>query len=233
MMSFKMDTRTLLVLASLAALPLAGCTAEEYIAENHYVPYSGAEQFPITVSRGPVSIDVATSAGTLQPSQVNRVAAFARQASASGLSTVTVSRPSAGGKSSRVAYEVANLLAQQCVPSRLIKINTYRGSSSAPVKVSIIKTLAKTKPCGDWSVDAGNTRANQWTPNHGCAVQSNIAAMLANPNDIDTPRTETLASGSTRVDAVDAVDGNSVSLDPITTTASTTTTGAPQAAGTP
>jgi pilus assembly protein CpaD len=230
MMSFKMNTRTLMVFASLVSMPLAGCTVEEYVAESKYVPYSGAEQYPITVSRGPVSIDVSSTVGSLQPSQVNSIAAFARQASANGLSPVTVSKPSGGGKSSRVAYEVANLLAQQGVPARLIKINTYRASASSPVKVSFNKTFAKTKPCGDWSVDATNTRNNQWTPNHGCAVQSNLAAMLSNPNDINTPRTETPALGSTRVDAVDAVDGNSVAADPIAATASTVQTGAPAAA---
>jgi pilus assembly protein CpaD len=229
-MSFKINTRTLLSLAALATMPLAGCTTQELADERQYVAYSGSEQYPITVSKGPFSIDVATNSGTLQPSQINRVAAFARQATASGLTPVTVSRPSAGSNASRVAYEVANLLAQQGVPARLIKINSYRGSASAPVKVSFSKTFAKTRPCGDWSIDVTNSRSNEMSPNHGCAVQSNLAAMLSDPNDINTPRTETPALGSTRVDAVDAVDGNSVAADPIAATASTVQTGAPAAA---
>jgi pilus assembly protein CpaD len=226
-MILKLNPAALFMLAMLTAAPLAGCTTEEYIAEGQYQPYSGSEQYPITVSRGPVSIDVSTRAGSLDPAQVNRVAAFARQAAANGLTPVTVSRPSAGGKASRVAYEVANLLAQQGVPARLIKIRTYRGSAGSPVKVSFNKTFAKTRPCGDWSIDASQTRSNLWTPNHGCAVQTNFAAMLSNPTDIETPQPETPAPGSTRVDAVDAVDGNSVALDPITTTSSTPSTGAP------
>jgi pilus assembly protein CpaD len=210
-------------------LGLAGCTNQEVAAEYKYVPYSGAEQYPIKVVTGPVSLDVSTRQGTLQPAQVNQIAAFARSASASGLTPVTVSKPSAGGNSARVAYEVANLLAQQGVPARLIKIGTYRGNAASPVRISFNKSYARTKPCGDWSIDVTNSRSNELAPNHGCAVQSNIAAMLSNPEDIEIPRTETAALGSTRVDAVDAVDGNSVAADPIAATSSTVQAGAPVA----
>jgi pilus assembly protein CpaD len=232
-MTFNSPSRLLPLLAVIAALSSAGCTTQEIADETQYVPNSGSEQYPIKVAKGPVSIDVSSADGTLQPAQINRVSAFARQASSAGLTPVTVSRPSGGGKSSRVAYEVANLLAQQGVPAQLIKIRTYRASGSAPVKISYSTTRATVRPCGDWSIDVTNSRSNEIATNHGCAVQSNMAAMIANPNDLLTPRATTPALGSTRVDAVDAVDGNSVSLDPIATTASTATTGAPQAAGTP
>ncbi len=59
------------------------------------------------------------------------------------------------------------------------------GSDRYPIKV--VNGKAVTKPCGDWSEDAGNTLSNQPMKNHGCAVQQNIAAMVAEPEDIVNP----------------------------------------------
>ncbi len=170
-----------------ATFLLAGCTADEYAVQNEYVPYGGSSNHPITLAKGPVTLNVTTTKSGLQPSQINAVSAFARQASASGLTPVTVSRPSGGGHATRNASQIANLLAEQGVPSRLIKTKVYSGSSMSPVKVSFTRAYAKTEPCGDWSRDATQTRSNEMSPNHGCAVQANIAAMIANPNDLEVP----------------------------------------------
>ena len=63
-------------------------------------------------------MDVDTAQGSLQPSQVNAVARFARQSTAGGASPVIIKRPAGGGASARVAEEVAGLLLQQGVEVR-------------------------------------------------------------------------------------------------------------------
>ena len=42
--------------------------------------------------------------------------------------------------------------------------------------------------CGDWSEDLAFTMENQTSKNFGCAVQHNIAAMVADPRDLLGPR---------------------------------------------
>jgi type IV pilus biogenesis protein CpaD/CtpE len=58
----------------------------------------------------------------------------------------------------------------------------YGGSKQHPIKVANGK--ASVEKCGDWSENRADTLDNTFAANHGCAVQSNIAAMAANPNDL-------------------------------------------------
>jgi pilus assembly protein CpaD len=55
-----------------------------------------------------------------------------------------------------------------------------------------------TKECGDWSDNLSETSTNQNYTNFGCSQQHNLAAMVANPSDFETPRTETSASATRR-----------------------------------
>lgn len=43
------------------------------------------------------------------------------------------------------------------------------------------------KPCGQWTENLADTASNQRFTNHGCAIRANMAAMIANPRDIETP----------------------------------------------
>lgn len=75
-----------------------------------------------------------------------------------------------------------------CTVDQYVAESNYQplgGSDRYPIKV--VNGKAVTKPCGDWSEDAGSTLSNQPMKNHGCAVQHNIAAMVAEPEDMVTP----------------------------------------------
>ncbi len=65
------------------------------------------------------------------------------------------------------------------------KYEPYAGSDRFPIKVAHGK--AHVKPCGDWSDDQTYKPMNDNLSNHGCAVQSNIAAMVVDPNDFVKP----------------------------------------------
>lgn len=179
------STFSALLLASVTML--AGCSADDIEAGHAYAPYGGSDQYPIEVAKGPVTLNVATRSDGLQPVQINAVSNFARKAAASGLTPVTISRPSGGGASAANARHIAGLLKSQGVPAKLIRMRTYHGSSKSPVKVSFTKTYAKTHECGLWPQDVTATNQNDFHPNHGCAVQANIAAMVADPMDFEVP----------------------------------------------
>ncbi|MGE0240505.1 MAG: CpaD family pilus assembly protein [Parvibaculaceae bacterium] len=57
--------------------------------------------------------------------------------------------------------------------------------------IIVTKSGAHAKACGDWSEDLTETAQNDQYKNFGCAQQSNLAAMVANPRDLERPRTQT------------------------------------------
>lgn len=61
-------------------------------------------------------------------------------------------------------------------------ISPYGGSKQYPIKVA--NGQATVENCGDWSENAADTETNELSPNHGCAVQANIAAMATYPQDL-------------------------------------------------
>ena len=57
-------------------------------------------------------------------------------------------------------------------------------SSPGQARVVITRTVAAVPGCPDWShLDEAN-ELNATNPNYGCAVNSNLAAMVANPEDL-------------------------------------------------
>jgi pilus assembly protein CpaD len=190
------------------AITLAGCMNDTMMTQRMVTPaaYSGSDAYPITVAKGPVTLDVDSSAGTLQPLQVNAVMGFTHQAMQAGVTPITITRPSGGGASARVAGEIAALITQQGVSRNMVRIGTYSGPSSAPVHVSYVSTFAKTKPCGQWTQDATETESNAHMTSHGCAVQANIAAMVANPETLVVPTTTDPIRANTRVNAISGLE---------------------------
>lgn len=187
MRKFVMSQKTLSLVAAVAALSVAGCAGGDMALDDAYVPLTPSERYPIEYAKGPITLQVASDHGTLQPSQVNAVAGFARQSMSGGLTPVMIRRPAGGGASARVAEEVAGLMLQQGVPRNMIRMATYPAPASAPVQLAYVKSYAHTKPCGEWLENAADTGSNEHMSNHGCAVQSNIAAMIANPENIVVP----------------------------------------------
>ncbi len=185
---------------------LAGCTNEELALEHEYVPNSGSEQYAIIAEKGPRTLTIANG-GSLTPGQINAIGSFARKAATSG-TPVTISKPH--GANARLTHEVANLLAQQGVSNRLIKIGSHKGSAKGPVKITYTAMHARTAPCGEWPEDMSDTRMNHLNFNHGCAVQTNIAAMVADPQDFETPTPVDQPTAATSAIAINNLDGTTL-----------------------
>lgn len=178
--------------ATLAALfALAACDTPFPETQNEFVPVSSSDRFPIEVAKGPVKFDVPTSKGALNAQQKDTIVRFAQQAKSNYASTIHVRRPSGGGRGGAVASAIRRILVKQGVPESMIVQSTYEGSAESPVVVSYIRTWAVTQECGNWDEDLAITFSNSGYDNFGCSVQSNVAAMVANPNDLVMPRTET------------------------------------------
>jgi pilus assembly protein CpaD len=77
---------------------------------------------------------------------------------------------------------------------------TRRNSAPGDIRIELnyITYEAHVDPCGDWSMNWADTGSNQSTPNFGCSVQNNIAAMVADPRDLVAPRAMDDASATRR-----------------------------------
>ncbi len=188
----------------LVASMLSGCAMTDAL-DDSYQPYGGSDRHPINAVKSPVAMEVSTAQGTLQPIQINAVTAFVHQAMQAGVTPITVSQPSGGGGSARVASEIASLMVQQGVPRAYVRFASYSGKSSSPVRLSYVSTYGRSKNCGQWPDDATDTADNQLTANHGCAVQANIAAMVANPETLVVPTATDPIRAEPRVGAISTI----------------------------
>jgi Pilus biogenesis CpaD protein (pilus_cpaD) len=84
----------------------------------------------------------------------------------------------------------------------------YGGSKAHPI--AVVGNKASVQGCGEWSVDGADAGQNEMLPNHGCAVQANIAAMTAYPQDLVKLRRMSRAPAESRVAAVKAISGSAV-----------------------
>jgi pilus assembly protein CpaD len=148
------------------------------------------ENYPIDVRQAPVKMGVASRTGSLKPDQVNAVVNFARDANQNAESKISVRYPSGSVQGRHAAGEIAALMANQGVPRSMISVASYSGGASAPVQMSFQRKVAVTRECGDWSENLAFSYYNTLYPNNGCAMQNNIAALVANPEDLEHPRAE-------------------------------------------
>ena len=68
-------------------------------------------------------------------------------------------------------------------------------------RVVITRSTASVPGCPDWSAQSDSNYNNALTPGYGCAVNSNLAAMVANPEDLlegQTGNGETVVATGTR-----------------------------------
>lgn len=195
----------------LAALLLAGCTQEFVSYDDNYVPRAPEDRFPIHVVNAPVKMNLDARSSGLSPQQVNDVVGFARQAQEGGATGVTIAYANGNSNARKAAAQAQALLAGQGMPAAAIEPLSDKGGS-AMLTLSYEARIAKTKPCGDWSADLAGNQLNELSPNFGCTLQNNFAAMAANPDDLTQPRTLAPAIGMSRSTALKKYNAGQWSL---------------------
>ena len=150
--------RASLLLAVAAAL--SGCNSLDGPAPVFY-----NDVYPIQVQPGTVTLEVDATRSVLQAEQENAVKAFANRALSVEPQMISLIHPGTmeGGA---VAARISQLL----------------------VSSGITASTAVAHPCGDWSRNAISGQDNLPPPDFGCTTQANLAAMIANPNDLVVPR---------------------------------------------
>ena len=173
--------------AAVVGVLLAGCQFGSAL-DDTYQPSTVAERYPIEVRQATFKTGLRAPTGQLNTNQTNAVADFAIEAKRTGSPKVQILYPGEASASRKLANEIAVAITNYGIPKNRIFVKPIRGGANEPIQLVLTRKVAVTKECGDWSEDLSSSHSNTMHPNHGCAMQHNIAAMVANPEDLERPR---------------------------------------------
>lgn len=200
-----------------AAAALGGCNLTGDVATTATVPDDYRLRHPIAVTEGEQSIVVFVGRGraNLTETQRDDVMGLARNWRREGTGTIAIDVPveTPNARAAQTVYqEIRGLLASTGVPGNAITRRSYQMDDPRAlptIRLSYPKMAAVAGPCGLWPADLGPNifdpgyNENKQYSNFGCANQRNLAAMVANPSDLEQPRSEAAAYTPRRTIAFD------------------------------
>jgi pilus assembly protein CpaD len=197
---------------SLAALLLAGSCA----APSGDGPTPGnftdpIANHPIAVEPAYRSVKLPFSAADagLMPDDSARFNDFVSKYLASGNGAISITAP-AGGEAA-ISYFGERLASMGVQRNHILVGTRQQGDKDPRVELSYMSYSAHVENCSnDWPSDWGDTWDNAPTPNFGCAVQKNQAAMLADPRDLVEARPMEAADAARRATVLGKYDKGEV-----------------------
>jgi len=144
-------------------------------------PAAGTDPVNVpVVNRTDFAFDAAAPGGSLAPSEAARLDAWFRSLELRYGDSVYVDGPYSDGARAQVA-DIAGaygILVSQGAP--------VTAGTVAPgnVRVVVSRTVASVPNCPNWDTPSQPNYNNKTMPNLGCGVNSNLAAMVANPEDL-------------------------------------------------
>lgn len=198
--------------ASFIAVSLSGCLGYSLEEQSYHVGTTIDERYPIKVEQGVARLDIGVSGhdSRLSGHDEVRVAEFVREYRAQGSGPFVVARPVGGGRDIPSAGKVARIqkvLHRAGLPGDAVNYRIYKprkGEPGSSVILTYSRFQATSPECGDWSTNSAIAYNNRQFGNFGCATQKNLAAMVANPRDLVTPRTMDPADAARRDIVIEA-----------------------------
>lgn len=145
-------------------------------------PAAGAEPVNVpVVSRADYVFDAAAPNGTLAPSEAARLDSWLRSLNLRYGDSVYVD----GGPYSEAARaQVADIAGNYGILVSPGAPVTAGAVAPGNVRVVVSRTVASVPGCPNWAEPSQPNYNNKTMPNFGCGVNSNLAAMVANPEDL-------------------------------------------------
>lgn len=193
---------------------LAGCSQDVASVDDVPVPTLSEERFPITVREMPVKLTLEAGHGPISAEDSANLVRYAHGARRSSSSPIYVSYPARSATARAAMQEAVHILKRSGVDRSAIRISSYDGTSDV-VSLRYTRQVAVSEPCGNWSRSIANDGRNEAYPNFGCTAQNNLAAMVANPEDFQRPRTMTDAPASGRMSAMKTYESGEWSKEPV------------------
>lgn len=194
--------------AAVGATLLTGCASMKADSVTvGSIPDDYRTRHPIVVSQKEQTLDVAISTNTrsLDTATRSNVTAFAQSFAAESGGTIVMLEP-AGAPNTHAVMGVRDELISAITAGganrHQVVVQTYDASGhgvAAPVRLSYIGVAATTpSQCGRWIENLADNPDNRQYHNFGCATQANLAAIIANPNDLLGPRAMTSVDAAQR-----------------------------------
>jgi pilus assembly protein CpaD len=181
-------TRTSLFLrASVAAIGLLAAACD-HVTNGPEAAFNPVTRFPIAVEPRMATMRIPYDGPrmTADPNTAAQLERFAKDYLDRGTGSIAVS---ATRRNPQAASEIADRLVALGIPrARIMVGNQDTADGSNDVRINYIRYEAQAPSCGDWSTNLAETSANLTSPNFGCATQKNLAAMVADPRDLVSPR---------------------------------------------
>jgi len=174
------------------------------------VPEDYRVNHPITISETVATLDVPVGMETRYlPMEMERnVLGFANGFTQSGSNILAIVLPAGSANAysaAGIGVQVEHILIASGVPLGAIQYRSYPSTSSetgAPLRLAYVEISASTAPCGPWTDNVARNLNNENYGAFGCATQTNLAAMVANPLDLLYPRIMTPPDAARRATAL-------------------------------
>ncbi len=192
------------------ALGLMGCehmNKDDGGTQAGWSLFEATQRYPIVVSHQPANMSVKIARGSqgLSPQQRASVLDFASKYRAidAGNSKIVVSVPSGSPNEVAAMRAVADmrvLFLNSGFSETSVAVEPYYvdNDPQPPIRISYTRFVAEGPECGKFTTNLAVDYRNLPHENMGCAQQRNLAAMIANPADLVTPRTMGPASAERR-----------------------------------
>ena len=201
----------------LAAVPLAGCGVNRVMPPPD-PPYDPRDRHPVVLAEAQQVLDVfpTVSQGRIDYTTAGRIREFIDRYRRFGRGPVTLLRPVGSPAATHVAATAGSL--RDALRAAGLQDNIVVGDYpvtdpqlAAPIRLSFSGVKAKVSGrCGEWPDDlASGGSLNGWKNetwwNFGCAEQQTLAAQIADPRDLVSPRGETPVDTLTRMRTIEAI----------------------------
>ena len=164
------------LIAVLLASALAGCATPNNGPADRGV---SSVNEPV-MTRATFTIDLAAPGGVLPPQEVARLDGWFSTLNLGYGDSIFVDGPFADTARAQIA-EAAGRYGLMVLPAAPVTAGLVPDGS---VRVVVARTRAEVPGCPNWSVASQPNLQNRSMSNYGCAVNSNLAAMVANPEDL-------------------------------------------------
>ena len=182
--------RNLLALCLAASAAACASTGAPKLAAAP--PNTSTEQYPIKVTHAPDEILLAAHASGLSANQSAALTQLVARWREAGADSLLIKAPTAGGDEAYHAVAAIEARLEQLgVDSSVVQLVGYDAAAGtkAPIVVGFERYHAEIPKCGRNWTSLTHTINNEVDPNFGCANSANIAALVANPEDLDHPAT--------------------------------------------
>jgi pilus assembly protein CpaD len=201
-----------LLVAGVAAA-LSGCQTNQEVASPIDTNYKLRHPIAIVEKDRTLTLFVVSGRSGLTPDQRTDVLAFAQTWRDEGTGRFVIEYPTntSNAHAASIALgETRSILRAFGVPQNAISVHSYRVSRDmlAVIRVNYPRLATQVAGCGQWPNDLGPLDEKRYFENvqywnFGCANRRNLAAMVANPNDLVQPRAEDPAYTARRTTVLD------------------------------